>query len=112
MSDVSLQDIGSGGWGSVSESFGGNGDTGSGSIWSSLAPSLINDAANIGLASLGNSPGITSSPYGYLSPGSGGGSAYRGRPAVAAGIGGNSLLLVGLLLVGGFFLVREFRKKE
>ncbi|HET7107799.1 MAG TPA: hypothetical protein VFI38_13395 [Candidatus Acidoferrum sp.] len=112
--DFSLQDTGGSGWGSVSEDFGGNGDTGYGGITSALENIGVNfaaGAASVGLNSLGKSAGV-SSPYGSISP------AYLTRtpgtvPNYGAtfGAGGNGVVLVGVLLVGGLLLFAAFGRK-
>jgi len=118
--DVSLQDIGAGGWGGVAESVGGNGDTGDGSITSALENIGINfaaGAATVGLGALGKSAGVSSA---YTNPAA---LAYNSalltrRPgtfspaAAALGLsgGGSGLLIAGVLLVGGLLLVAALRK--
>jgi hypothetical protein len=111
--EFSLQDIGGGGggWGGVSESFGGNGDTGDGSITSALENIGVNfaaGAASVGLGALGRSAGVSASPAsingGYLTrrPGT-----YS--PGVALGVGGNGVVIAGVLLIGGLLLFAAFR---
>jgi hypothetical protein len=112
--DFSLQDTGGSGWGSVSESFGGNGDTGydSSGITSTLENIGVNfaaGAASVGLNALGKSAGV-SSPYGYSSP------SILTRPpgslpTYGAGVGGNGVVLVGVLLGGGLLLFAAFGRK-
>ncbi len=118
--DFSLSDIGGGsGWGGVSESFGGNGDVGGGGITSALENIGVNFAAGaaaVGLGALGNSAGVSSA---YTNPAS---LAYTSsvltrRPGTfspvgaALGVGGNSLLFAGVLIVGGLIAFAALRKK-
>jgi hypothetical protein len=115
--DFSLQDIGSGGgWSGVSESFGGNGDTGSGSIWSSLETGLVNvgvnaaaGAASIGLGSLGKSAGV-STAYPSYNP------LNLTRPpgsvpnyGASFGAGGSNVVVIGGVLLVGLLLVVALR---
>ena len=112
--DFSLQDTGGSGWGSVSEDFGngGNGDTGYSGITSALENIGVNfaaGAASVGLNALGKSAGV-SSPYGYSSP------SLLTRPpgslpTYGVGVGGNGVVLVGVLLVGGLLLFAAFGRK-
>ena len=111
--DFSLQDTGGSGWGSVSEDFGGNGDTGYGGITSSLENIGVNFAAGaaaVGLGALGNSVGVQNAypAYGADSltrpPGS--------LPTYRAGFGVSSnVMVVGVLLVGGLLLFAAFGRK-
>jgi hypothetical protein len=108
--DFSLQDTGGAGWGSVSENYGtGNGDTGTGDIYSTLENIGVNfaaGAASVGLGAISKSAGV-SSPYSSYNltrpPGS--------LPAYGAGVGGNGVVLVGVLLVGGLLLFAAFGRK-
>ena len=118
--EFSLQDIGSGGgWSGVSESFGGNGDTGGNGIVSALENIGVNfaaGAATVGLGALGRSAGVSSL---YTNPAA---LAYNSslltrRPGTfspvgaALGVSGNALLIAGVLLVGGLVLFAAFRGK-
>lgn len=117
--DFSLQDLGGGsGWGGVSESFGGNGDTGGNGIVSALENIGVNfaaGAATVGLGALGKSAGISSA---YSNPAV---LAYNSalltrKPGTvspvgaAIGVSGNTLLFAGVLLVG-VVLFAAFRRK-
>jgi hypothetical protein len=110
--DFSLQDIGSGGWGGVPESFGGSGDTGTGDITSALENIGVNfaaGAATVGLGAIANNAGVSSSSLAY------GSSALTRRPGTASpygaalGASGNTLILGGLL-IGGLLLFVALRK--
>ena len=112
--DFSLQDTGGGGWGSVSESFGGSGDTGTGDITSALENIGVNfaaGAASVGLSALGSSAGVASA-YPYASNPS-----LLTRPpgslpyGSSLGTGSNGVVLVGVLLVGGLLLFAAFGRK-
>jgi hypothetical protein len=112
--DFSLQDTGSGGWGSVPESFGGNGDTGTGDITSALENIGVNfaaGAASVGLGAIGRSAGVSSAYNPYVNN-----PAYLTRPPGSAipygsafGASGNTLFL-GVLLVGGLLVFAAMRK--
>ena len=115
--DFSLQDIGSGGgWGGVSESFGGNGDTGDNGILSALENVGVNfaaGAASVGLGALGKSAGVSTAYNPYATN-----PALLTRPpgsplpyGSAFGPGGNGVVLVGVLLVGGLLLFAAFGRK-
>ncbi len=111
MSDYSLQDIGQGGWGSIAEDFGGNGDVGSGDTTSALVSSLENiginfaaGAATVGLGAIGKSAGVSSL---YSNPAA---LAYNSalltrRPGTvspvgaALGVSGNTLVLAGVVVI-------------
>jgi len=114
--DFSLQDIGSGGWGGVSEAFGGNGDTGnSSSIFSALENVGVNFAAGaaaIGLNSLGRSAGVQTSYSPYNNPANltRNPGTLAGPPRVSVGVSSNTLVLGGLVLAG-LVLYAAFRRK-
>ena len=114
--DFSLQDIGSGGWGGVSEAFGGNGDTGnSNSIFSALENVGVNFAAGaaaIGLNSLGRSAGVQTSYVPYNNPANltRNPGTLAGPPRVSVGVSSNTLVLGGLVLAG-LVLYAAFRRK-
>ena len=114
--DFSLQDIGSGGWGGVSEDLGGNGDSGqSSSIFSALENVGVNFAAGaaaIGLNSLGKSAGVQSSYSPYNNPANltRNPGTLVGPPRVNAGLSSNTLVLGGLVLAG-LVLYAAFRRR-
>jgi hypothetical protein len=111
--EFSLQDIGSGGgWSGVAENFGGNGDTGDGSITSALENIGVNfaaGAASVGLGALGKSAGV-SAPYGSQNP-----YYLTRRPGTVSplgaslGVGGNGVVIAGVLLIGGLLVLAAFR---
>lgn len=119
--EFSLQDIGSGGgWSGVAENFGGNGDTGDGSITSALENIGVNfaaGAATVGIGALGNAAGVSSA---YTNPAA---IAYNSslltrRPGTvsplgaAVGVSGNTLVFAGVLLIGGLVLFAAFRPRK
>jgi len=115
--DFSLQDIGSGGWGGVSEDLGGNGDSGSSSsgIFSALENIGVNFAAGaaaIGLNSLGRSAGVQTSYVPYNNPANltRNPGTLAGPPHVNVGVSSNTLVLGGLVLVS-LVLYAAFRRK-
>jgi hypothetical protein len=118
--EFSLQDIGSGGgWSGVSESFGGNGDTGNNGVISALENIGVNfaaGAATVGLGALGRSAGVSSA---YTNPAA---VAYNSalltrRPGTvspvgaALGVSGNTLVFAGVFLIGGLLVLAAFRRK-
>jgi hypothetical protein len=104
------------GWGTVAESFGGNGDTGSsGGIVSALENIGVNFAAGaaaVGLSALGKSQGV-STAYPAYNPGAltrppRSVPNYRGTYGAS---GSNVVLIGGALLIGGLLLFAAFGRR-
>ena len=118
--EFSLQDIGSGGWGGVSENTGPSGDSGGSGIISALENIGVNvaaGAASIGLQSLGKSQGVAA-PYGgvYSSYNP---SLLTARPGTippyasyGAPVKGSTLAMAGFVILGGILLFAALRRKD
>jgi hypothetical protein len=119
--EFSLQDIGSGGWGSVSEGVGAgisSGDTGDGSTQSggfltsleNIGVNSIAGLATVGIQAYGKSQGVSSA---YTNPAAiaYNSAALTSRPgtfspigAAIGGVSGKTLVVAGLVLAGLFAL--------
>lgn len=115
--EFSLQDIGSGGWGGVSEDTGAGGDSGGSngiiSALENIGVNVASDAAAIGLDRLSSQALTNRGVYTSYNP-----SLLTARPGTVppyasySAVKGSTLAMAGFVILGGILLFAALRRKD